>query len=106
MVNQWLFLQSHALSLLVMIESIQDAVELTEALLSSDEREAISASRGVERGRDDSVAISYCCRVCWNIILEESLARHCRTLSKFTYCWYEDIAFSGCVRSNCLANVS
>lgn len=54
-------------------ETDHEAAESTELLLSSDESDAISASIVFDRRREDDSAIWYCCWVCMNIILKNSL---------------------------------
>lgn len=49
-----------------------DNVELTDARLDSDDNDAISSF--AERRRDEAVAVSNCCLVCWCIILHRSSA--------------------------------
>lgn len=48
---------------------VQEAVEDIEPLLRSEDRDTMSISRGEDRRRDDAAAISYCCLVCWCIML-------------------------------------
>ena len=60
-----------------------EEVEDTDPWLLSDNREFISTLRPVDRRLDDSEAISYCCLVCWCMILISMSAgspkiKHCK----------------------------